>query len=82
VNWPARSSDFNLLEFRLWRHLKTLVYSVPINDSKVQQQLVESSRHESRVKPGILGRERTSVVRRKAENCVEIHGNHTEQHLL
>jgi hypothetical protein len=32
VNWPARSPDLNPLDFWLWGHLKTLVYSAPIND--------------------------------------------------
>jgi hypothetical protein len=32
LNWPAQSPDINLLDFWLWRRLKTLVNSVPIND--------------------------------------------------
>jgi hypothetical protein len=37
-------------------------------------------RQEIRVKPGIFDKVRTSV-RRRAENCVEMHGNHIE-HML
>jgi hypothetical protein len=32
VNWPDRSPDLNPLDFWLWGHLKTLVYSALIND--------------------------------------------------
>jgi hypothetical protein len=32
VDWPARSPDLNPLDFWLWGHLKTLVYSAPINE--------------------------------------------------
>jgi hypothetical protein len=80
VNWPARSPDRNPLDFWLWRHLKTLVYSAPINDLEGKQQRVQNACQEIRVKPGIFDRVRTSV-RRRAENCVEMHGNHRE-HLL
>ena len=29
--WPARSPDFNPVDYFLWEYLKTEVYSVPIN---------------------------------------------------
>jgi hypothetical protein len=32
VNWPVLSPDLNALDFWLWRHVKALVYSAPIND--------------------------------------------------
>jgi hypothetical protein len=80
VNWPARSPDLNPLGFWLWGHLKTLVYLAPINDLEVLQQRVQNACQEIRVKPGIFDRVRTSV-RRRAESCVEMHGNHRE-HLL
>jgi hypothetical protein len=32
VNWPAPSPDLNPLNFWLWEHLKSLVYSAPISD--------------------------------------------------
>jgi hypothetical protein len=80
VNWPARSPDLNHLDFRLWGHMKTLVYSAPINDLEVLQQRVEKYCQEIRVKPRIFDRFRTSV-RQKPECCVEMHGNRIE-HLL
>jgi hypothetical protein len=56
------------------------VYSAPINDFEVLQQRVENAYQEIQVKPGIFDKVRTSL-QRKAESCVEIHGNHIE-HLL
>jgi hypothetical protein len=38
VKWRARSTDLNSLDFWLWGHLKTLVYSAPMNDLDVLQQ--------------------------------------------
>jgi hypothetical protein len=71
VKWPARSPDLD----PLWGHLKTLVYSAAINDFEVLQQRVENACQESRVKPGIFDRLRTSV-RRRAGSCLKMHGNH------
>ncbi|KAJ4428162.1 hypothetical protein ANN_24177 [Periplaneta americana] len=31
VPWPARSPDLNPLDFFLWRHMKTLVYTTPVD---------------------------------------------------
>jgi hypothetical protein len=64
----------------LWKHLKTLVYSAPINDLEVLQLRVENACQEIRVKLGIFDGVRTSL-RRRAESCVEKLGNHME-HLL
>jgi hypothetical protein len=69
--------ELNLLDFSLLEHLES--FGV-FNDLEVLQQRVENVCQESRVKPGIFDRVRTSV-RRRAESCVEMHGNHTE-HLL
>jgi hypothetical protein len=77
VNWPARSPDLNPLDFWLWGHLKTLVYSALFSDLEVLQQRVKNACQEILVKPGIFDRVRTSV-RRRAESCVEMHGNHIE----
>jgi hypothetical protein len=38
VDWLKGSLDLNRLNFWLWGHLKTLIYSAPINDLEVLQQ--------------------------------------------
>ena len=32
VPWPPRSPDLNMLDFFLWRYLKSLVYAEPVNN--------------------------------------------------
>jgi hypothetical protein len=72
--------NLNPLDFWLWGHLKTSVYSAPINDLEVLQQQVQNACQEIQVKPGIFDTVRNSVWRRAA-SCVEMHGNHIE-HML
>jgi hypothetical protein len=61
VNWPTQSPDLNPLHFLLWRRLKTLVYSGPMNGLVVLQQRVVDARQKIRVKTGEFKRERTYV---------------------
>jgi hypothetical protein len=61
-------------------HLKSLVYSAPINDIEVLQQCVENACQEIGVKRGRFDRVRPCVCSR-AESCVEMHGKRIE-HLL
>jgi hypothetical protein len=76
-NLPAQSPDHNSLDFWLWGHLNILVYSALIDYLEVSHQWVENTCQEIQVKPGIFNRVCTSV-RRRAESCVEMHGNHIE----
>jgi hypothetical protein len=80
VNWPARSPELKPLDFWLWGHLQTMMYSALINNLEILQQYIENACKESRVKPEIVDRVRTSV-RQRAGSCVEMHGNHTENAL-
>jgi hypothetical protein len=68
------------MDLWLWGNLNTLVHSAAISDLAVLHQRIEKTRQEIRVNPGICDRVRT-FVRRRAEICVEMHGNHIE-HLL
>jgi hypothetical protein len=43
VNWSAGVPDLNHLDFWLWGHLKSLVYSAEINDVEVLQQRIENA---------------------------------------
>jgi hypothetical protein len=79
VNWPARSPDLSALDSWLWGHLKTLVYSAPINDLEVLQQRVENACQDIRVKPEISTE--CAPLCDEELKTVEMHGNHIE-HLL
>jgi hypothetical protein len=61
VNCPARSPDFNPLDFWLWDHLKFWVYSALNNELEVLQQRTEIACQVIRVKRGIFDRVRTSA---------------------
>ena len=38
--WPPRSPDLNSLDFILWGHLKTLVYTSPINTVEQLREII------------------------------------------
>ena len=78
--WPPRSPDLNPLDFYLWGHLKSLVYSVPIVDELQLRQRIAYYCNEIKNIPGIFQRVRESW-RKRAESCLEMNGAHME-HLL
>jgi hypothetical protein len=53
IAWPPRSPDLNLLDFYLWGHLNTLVYTAPVDneDNSVGSVNVCQTIH---ICPGIL----------------------------
>jgi hypothetical protein len=61
VNETARSCDLNPLDFSLWGHSNTVVYSEPIN---YLQQRVDNACLEMRIKRGIFERICSSVLPR------------------
>lgn len=56
------------------------MYLEPITDLEILQQRAENACQKIRVKPGIFETVHTSV-KRVAESCVDMNGNHME-HLL
>ncbi|EZA55214.1 hypothetical protein X777_05218, partial [Ooceraea biroi] len=80
VVWPARSPDLNRLDFWLWRHLKTLVYSTSVNDIQTLQDRIFNAYQQVSDQPSIFERMRDSL-RRRADTCVRVNWNHIE-HLL
>jgi hypothetical protein len=80
VPWPARSPDLNPLDYYLWGHLKSLVYSVPIENVDQLRERVFNCCQEIRELPGIFERVRSSFVRRM-ECCILMNGDHIE-HIL
>jgi len=43
IAWPARSPDLNPLDFYLWGHLKTIVYSTPIASVEVLRARIQQA---------------------------------------
>lgn len=78
--WPARSPDLNPMDFYLWGHLKSTVYSVPITDEQQLWQRIVEGCNQIRNTPGIFQRIRQSW-RRRINMCLEMNGGHME-HLL
>jgi hypothetical protein len=61
---PSRSPDLSLLDFYLWGHLKTQVYSASIENEETLYQRSFSACQAIRNRPGIFGRVRQSTIRR------------------
>lgn len=77
-SWPPRSPDLNSLDFFLWGHLKTLVYSIPINTEEELRNRIIVCFDNIRNTPGIFQRVRDSM-RRRAEACILAGGGHFQQ---
>ena len=78
TTWPPRSPDLNPLDFYFWGHLKSLVYSTPINNVEDLRQRIIDCCNSIKQKPGIFERVRQSM-RRRLECCIQIQGGHFEQ---
>ena len=79
VVWPSRSPNLNPLDY-LWGHLKSMVYATSVDTIDELTQRIENCCQQIRNKPGIFECVRSSM-RRRAELCDEIDGEHIE-HLL
>lgn len=77
-SWPPRSPELNPLDYFLWGHLKTLVYSTPIQDIDHLRNRIIDSCDLIRRTPGLFGRVRESMVRR-LEGCIMANGGHFQQ---
>lgn len=80
INWPPRSPDLNPLDFYLWGHLKTMVYTTPIETIEELRNKIVNACEEIKNRPRILARVRRSMMRR-VRRCTEMDGGHF-QHLL
>jgi len=78
--WPARSPDLNPLDYFLWGHLKSLVYTTPVDDVEVLRTRILSGCDAIRNDPGVLERVRVSM-RRRLDSCIRAGGGHFEQFL-
>ena len=74
--WPARSPDFNPLDYFFWGHSKETVYhnGAPEN----VEQLVERIREHANNVPNDMVRRATQNILRRAQTCIEQDGGHFE----
>ena len=61
---PARSPDFNPLDFHLWGHLKSIVYATSIEHAEILRNRIEQGFRQIRETPGMTERVTRSVTRR------------------
>ena len=77
IAWPARSPDLNPLDFRLWGHLKSIVYATSIENAEILQTRIEQGFRQIRETPGMIERSMT----RHVQACLQLQSGHFE-HLL
>lgn len=77
VAWPARSPDLNPCDFCIWGHLKSEVYSQPIETRNQLWNRIVNASNEFRQREGIFERIRQSLDRR-INLCIETNGHHVE----
>ncbi|KAJ4452038.1 hypothetical protein ANN_03553 [Periplaneta americana] len=80
IAWPPRSPDLNPLDFYLWGHLKSLVYSSPMPDLESLRNRIVACSEDIRNTPGVWDRVRRSM-RHRCEVCIQAGGGHFE-HIL
>lgn len=73
--WPARSPELNCLDFFLWGHLKSLVYTTPIQNVQELRERIVAACDEIRNTPGIFQRVRESMHHR-VQACITANGGH------
>jgi len=78
IIWPARSPDFNVLDFFLWGYIKTAIEHRRNNtEAEVREAILAAF---DTVTPEIISRATRNIVRR-AELCLRERGKHFEQYL-
>lgn len=78
--WPPRSPDLNPLDFFLWGHLKSLVYTTPIQHLEDLRNRIIVGCETIRNTPGLL--QRVSMqLNRRIEACILADGGHFQQFL-
>jgi hypothetical protein len=74
--WPPHSPDLNPLNFYLWGHLETLVYSDTADNEEALSHHIVDACHTNPNCPGIF--ERMLRPMRRVEVCIESHGGRFE----
>lgn len=78
--WPARSPDLNPLDYFLWGHLKSLVYTTPVENVEDLRNRIIAGCNLIRNDPGVFERVRQSM-RRRLDACMLARGGHFQQFL-
>lgn len=76
--WPPRSPDLNSLDFFLWGHVKSLVYTTQVNTLDDLENRILGAFQTIRNTPGVFANVRASM-RRRAEACIRVGGGHFQQ---
>ncbi|KAJ4431095.1 hypothetical protein ANN_19690 [Periplaneta americana] len=71
IAWHPRSPDLNPLDFYLWGHLKSLVYSSPVPDLESLRNRIVACSEDIRNTPGVWDRVRRSM-RHRFKQVVDI----------
>lgn len=77
-SWPPRSPDLNSLDFFLWGHIKSLVYTTPVNTLDDLRNRILDAFETIRNTPRVFENVRASM-RRRAEACIRVGGGHFQQ---
>ncbi|KYN33104.1 hypothetical protein ALC56_12580 [Trachymyrmex septentrionalis] len=72
---PPRSPDLNSLNYFLWRYLKSLVYTILIDNENDLRNRIVASCEAIRNTPGIFEHVRQSL-RRRLDGCIMAQGEH------
>ncbi|GFT91410.1 uncharacterized protein TNCV_4285661 [Trichonephila clavipes] len=80
VNWPARSPDLFCLDFFLWSHMKSLVYTSPVDSDEALVARIAVVAGDIREMPGVFADVRQSL-HRWFEACIFAGGCSFEQFL-
>jgi hypothetical protein len=64
VVWPLRSPDLNPIDFYIWAHVKSEVYSTPVTNVDELWERILATFGAIRNRPRQLERDRESVMRR------------------
>jgi hypothetical protein len=73
VPWPPRSSDLNPVDYCVWGHVRSLVYTSAVDTIEELQHRIEGVCQQTSNEPGVLERIRNSMRRR-----VQMQGQHSE----
>ena len=78
--WPPRSSDLTQMDFFLWGHIQTLIYTSPVDFEEGLLVPVVEAAANIRQQPGTFERTHQFLVRRR-RLCIEA-GGCSFEHLL